>query len=580
MNKYYLTITLLLLSISFTSFSQSADWQLKIDPVVLQKLQINDKTEFVAILKEQANTATPNSFTKEEKGVYVFKKLTEIAKNTQEPILSLLNKLKAEYQSFWIINAVSIVGDNNILNQVAQLESVAQIIENAKYVMSKPIPSNQSVSNTLQRGIAWGVKKTQADAVWALGYKGQGVVVGGQDTGYEWTHPAINKQYRGNGTTVDHNYNWHDCVKTGGGSKCGANTKAPCDDQEHGTHTMGTIIGYDGGSNQIGMAPEAKWIGCRNMNVGAGKFSMYVEGFEWFLAPTDLSNQNPDPLKAPHVINNSWECPTSEGCNSSNFPAMEKAVENLRNAGVVVVVSAGNDGPSCSTIKNPSAIFTASFTVGSTTSTDATSSFSSRGPVTNYGPTKISPDISAPGSDVYSCIPGNSYKTMSGTSMAGPHVAGVVALVISANPSLAGNVDRIEEIIKQSAVKLKSSENCGGFPGSDIPNNAYGNGRIDALAAVKLAIGTVSVKDRIQKFINIKTYPNPFAEKITFELSHCKTNSTLQIYSLTGQLVNSITWQTPPSEYELDMSKQAPGAYFYEIKNGTDNFKGKIFKVK
>jgi subtilisin family serine protease len=259
---------------------------------------------------------------------------------------------------------------------------------------------------------------------------------------------------------------------------------------------------------------------------------------------------------------------------------METAVTNLKNSGVVVVVSAGNDGPSCSTIKNPPAIVTASFTVGSTTSTDATSSFSSRGPVINFGPTKISPDISAPGSDVYSCIPGNSYKTMSGTSMAGPHVAGLVALIISANPALAGNMDKIVEIIEQSAVKLKSSQDCGGFPGSDIPNNAYGNGRIDALAAVKLALLTVPVKNTATEFTNIKVFPNPFDEKITFALSNCKPNTTLQIYSLTGQLVNSITWQTPPSEYNLDMTEVVPGAYFYSIKNSTDNFKGKIFKVK
>jgi subtilisin family serine protease len=580
MKHFYRISTIFFLCFSLTSFSQSTDWQLKIDPVVLKKIQINDKAEFVAILKEQANTTTSNSFTKEEKGIYVFKKLTETAKNTQQPILSLLKDLKAEYQSFWIINAVSIVGDKKVLDQVAQLESVSQIIENAKYVGETTVSNTaQNIDDSQPRGLEWGIKKTQADAVWAMGYKGQGVVVGGEDTGYNWTHPAIKKQYRGNGTTVDHNYNWHDCVHSGGGV-CGADAKAPCDDQEHGTHTMGTMVGYDGGANQIGMAPEAKWIGCRNMNVNAGKFSMYMEGFEWFLAPTDLSNQNPDPLKAPHVLNNSWGCPTSEGCNSSNFPAMEKAVINLRNSGIVVVVSAGNDGSQgCSSINAAASNLTPSFTVGNTNVSDGISASSSRGPVTNFGPVKISPDISAPGSDVRSSIPGGGYKSMSGTSMAGPHVAGLVALIISANPALAGNVDKIEDIIQQTAVKLKSSQNCGGFSGSDIPNNAYGYGRIDALAAVKMAILTVAINNTSTSVTNVKTYPNPFDEKITFELTNCKTNSTLQVYSLTGQLITSKTWEKPPGKYVLDMSSFPSGVYFYQLNSNIDNFKGKIFKV-
>ncbi|MEO6901880.1 MAG: S8 family serine peptidase [Bacteroidia bacterium] len=581
MKHFYSISTIVFLCMSFSSFSQSAAWQLKIDPVVLQKLQTADKAEFVAILKEQANTTTPNSFTKEEKAVYVFKKLSETAKNTQDPIRSLLKNLKVEYQPFWIINAVSIVGDKNILNQVAQLESVSQIIENAKYVGETTVlNTTQNIGDSQSRGLEWGIKKTKADAVWALGYKGQGVVVAGEDTGYDWKHPAITKQYRGNGTTIDHNYNWHDCVHSGGG-KCGADAKAPCDDQEHGTHTMGTMVGYDGGSNQIGMAPDAKWIGCRNMNVNNGKFSMYMEGFEWFLAPTDLSNQNPDPSKAPHVLNNSWGCPTSEGCNSSNFPAMETAVMNLRNSGIVVVVSAGNDGSQgCSSIHDGASNLTPSFTVGNTNVSDGISASSSRGPVTNYGPVKISPDISAPGSDIRSSIPGNGYKTMSGTSMAGPHVAGLVALIISANPSLAGNVDKIEDIIQQTAVKLKSSQNCGGFSGSDIPNNAFGYGRIDALAAVKMAMLTVSINNTSTLITNVVAYPNPFNEKITFEFTNCKSNSTLHIYSIAGQLIMSKTWEKPPLKYELDMSSLPSGAYFYKLENDSDNFKGKIFKVK
>ena len=124
-----------------------------------------------------------------------------------------------------------------------------------------------------------------------MGYRGQGVVVAGQDTGYEWTHAAIRDQYRGwNGTTADHDYNWHDSIHSGGGS-CGSDSPFPCDDHYHGTHTMGTMVGDDGGSNQVGLAPEAKWIGCRNMNVGSGTPATYSECFEWFVAPTDVAGK-------------------------------------------------------------------------------------------------------------------------------------------------------------------------------------------------------------------------------------------------------------------------------------------------
>ncbi len=249
-----------------------------------------------------------------------------------------------------------------------------------------------------------------------------------------------------------------------------------------------------GGSNEIGMAPEAKWMGCRDMASGVGQLSTYLECFEWFLAPTDLDDKNADPDKAPHVINNSWGCPTDEGCNTSNFATLETSVNNLRDAGVVVVVSAGNDGSKgCSSINTPAAIFAKSFTVGATNSSDAIASFSSRGPVTVDNSNKMKPEISAPGVGVRSCVPGGGYQSMDGTSMAGPHVAGLVALIISANPGLAGNVDKIEEIIKNSAVKLSSSS-CGS---SGVPNNVFGHGRIDALAAIEEAVKVCNLKPKV-----------------------------------------------------------------------------------
>jgi subtilisin family serine protease len=239
------------------------------------------------------------------------------------------------------------------------------------------------------------------------------------------------------------------------------------------------MVGDDGGANQTGMAPGAKWIGCRNMNNGNGTPASYSECYEWFIAPTDLSDSNPDPAMAPHVINNSWSCPPIEGCTDPNV--LLTVVQNLRAAGILTAHSAGNSGSGCSSVVDPAAIYAESFSVGSTTNADTISSFSSRGPVLIDGSNRLKPDISAPGSSVRSTVPGGGYSTFSGTSMAAPHVAGLTALLISADPSLAGQVDELEEIIQVMAVPKTSVQNCGATPGSEIPNNTFGYGRIDAI---------------------------------------------------------------------------------------------------
>ena len=147
--------------------------------------------------------------------------------------------------------------------------------------------------------------------------QGRTIVVAGADTGIRWTHNALKPHYRGwDGANANHNYNWHDSIHDSVGNPCGNDSPEPCDDFFHGTHTIGTAIGDDGGSNQIGMAPGAKWIGCRNMDQGNGTPARYIECMEFFLAPYPLSctpNEG-DPTKAPDITNNSWGCPPSEGC--------------------------------------------------------------------------------------------------------------------------------------------------------------------------------------------------------------------------------------------------------------------------
>jgi len=253
---------------------------------------------------------------------------------------------------------------------------------------------------------------------------------------------------------------------------------------------MGIMVGDDGGANQIGMAPGARWIGCRNMNQGVGTPATYIECYQWFMAPTRIDGSDPNPAMAPDVINNSWGCTVSEGCTDPNV--LLTVVNNVRAAGIVTVQSAGNSGSACSTVNQPAAIYQSSFTAGATDSGDLIASFSSRGPVTVDGSGRLKPDIVAPGVSVRSSIPG-SYDVKSGTSMAAPHVAGLVALLVSANPFLANQVDSLENIIRQTAVPLTTSQDCGGDGPTDVPNNVYGWGRIDALAAYKFFQSTGSL---------------------------------------------------------------------------------------
>jgi serine protease AprX len=263
--------------------------------------------------------------------------LKKYADRKQKELITWLDEKNIEYQSFWIINAIHAKCDLSQIEKIAKRSEVKSIQFNIPLSYHQPIREEGDKERNTQ-SVEWGIEKINADDVWGLGYEGEGVVVGGQDTGYDWDHEALIEKYRGwDGSSADHNYNWHDAIHeidsgNTGDNPCGLNSPEPCDDHSHGTHTMGTMVGSNGGI-EIGVAPQAKWIGCRNMERGDGTPVTYLECFEWFLAPTDLNDENPDPSKAPHVINNSWSCPPSEGCDASfDFSTMALAIQNLESA--------------------------------------------------------------------------------------------------------------------------------------------------------------------------------------------------------------------------------------------------------
>ncbi len=190
-----------------------------------------------------------------------------------------------------------------------------------------------------------------------------------------------------------------------------------------------------------------------------------------------------DPARAAHVLNNSWGCPPIEGCDPGS---LLPAVRALRAAGIFVVASAGNEGPRCSSVEDPIAIYDAVFSVGAIDQDGNLADFSSRGPVTVDGSDRVKPDIVAPGVDVLSALPGGTYGPLDGTSMAGPHVAGVVALMWSAQPKMIGNIDRTEQILQETARPYEGMPS-GCFDGS-VPGDGAGYGVVDAYEAVKAAL--------------------------------------------------------------------------------------------
>ena len=384
--------------------------------------------------------------------------------------------------------ALLVKGSREVAEALAARPDVARIEGNPQIqnVLPQPIttveaPSQSETPDAIEPNINY----THAPQVWARGFVGRGLVIGTADTGVRWTHNALKSHYRGwNGTMANHNYNWHDSVHSGAGNPCGNNAQAPCDDNGHGTHTIGTAIGDDGMGNQIGMAPGAKWIGCRNMDQGNGTPARYIECMEFFLAPYPVGGTpaQGDPTLAPDITTNSWTCPPAEGCSVNTLRA---AVEAQHAAGIMMVVTAGNQGPSCSTVLYPPSFYQASYTVGAlTTGTDTIAPFSNRGSVTIDGSHRLKPDITAPGTDIRSSLntSDTAYGTMTGTSMATPHIAGAVALLWSARPEWRHDIDISRTAINDAAVHILNGACDGGH--SVTPNNTYGHGRVDILSVV------------------------------------------------------------------------------------------------
>jgi hypothetical protein len=427
------------------------------------------------ILKDQADLSSIRQIANiDERRTAAYQMLTQHANETQAGLRSALDDFGVEYTPYYLLNAIEVRGGTLVRLYLSTRPEVDRVIPSPRL---RPVGQYEAPvvmeNGSTTPGLQWNVKRIGADRVWSeFGVRGEGIVVGQSDTGVDVNHLALKETYRGN--TEGDDYNWFDPWN---------GKPSPYDDGGHGTHTLGTIVGQGG----IGIAPGAIWFGCANLNRNLANPALYIDCMQFMLAPFPQGGdplKDGDPARAADVLNNSWNCPELEGCDPN---ALLAAANHLRDAGIFVVVSTGNDGPNCGTVDAPLSLYDSVFSVGAMDQAGNMAFFSSRGPVTADGSGRIKPDITAPGVDVLSSLPGGGYGSNSGTSMAGPHVAGAVALLWSADPSLIGDIDGTEQLLIQAADPYTGNISVGCFEG-DIPNAAYGYGLLDVYESVKMAL--------------------------------------------------------------------------------------------
>ncbi|MFI7604368.1 S8 family serine peptidase [Micromonospora sp. NPDC049366] len=423
-------------------------------------------TTFLVYLKERAHLDQAARVRgADARAAAVHHQLRDTADRAQAGLRDLLRTKRAAYTSYWIANAVQVTGDRALLDTIAARPEVARIEPVRQYPVVTPKPGTNAAT-VATAAPEWGVTNIGADRVWdEFADRGEGIVVANIDGGVQYDHPALVDTYRGNNGdgTFTHDYNWFDPSGV-----CGADT--PCDTAGHGTHTMGTMVGDGGAGNQVGVAPRATWIAAKACERAFCSNSSLMLAGQWMLAPTDRNGQNPRPDLRPDIVNNSW------GGGQGDL-WYQQVVDAWRAAGIFAAFAAGNEGPDCNTADSPGD-YPTSYAVGGYNVANQVYEYSSRGSSGADG--GIKPNISAPGENVRSTWPGSGYQTISGTSMATPHVSATVALIWSAAPSLRGDVAATEKLLNETATDVDATE-CGGTPAN---NNVFGEGRLNAYQAV------------------------------------------------------------------------------------------------
>lgn len=417
-----------------------------IDPEVKEILESARPGEMASViftLKQQADLSKVSGVNRAARQRGVIRALQAQAEAGQKGIRRAIEAGEAKGEAaevayFWIFNGFSLKAVPGLIEELARRPEVQRVsleatIEHPELVMedAPPEPNLEAMG---------------APLLWELGLRGQGVVVANMDTGVSYTHPDLSQQWRGGENSWYDPYGEH---------------ITPYDFHGHGTWTMGVMVGRDAGGFAVGVAPEAQWIAVKILDdrMNATETAIH-KSFQWLLDP----DGDPDTPDAPHVVNASWVA-GHPGCDL-RFRADLQA---LRVAGILPVFAAGNYGPESSTDRSP-ANYPEAIAVGAVHNDGLIWELSSRGP-SSCEPDAIYPQVVAPGAGIHTTDRAGLYTYKSGTSMAAPHAAGLLALLLSYDPDLPEYV--------QEATLLSSVFDLG-LPG---PDNDYGYGRLDALAA-------------------------------------------------------------------------------------------------
>ncbi len=494
---FSLFIVLVFVLTSFSSVTTSSGIAQANDPIVtveqavLDEMQTKGSASYWIQFKNDVDLSPAYTMNWSDRGWFVYKTLLAQADATQAPVQKYLLGSKVDYKSYWINNSILVTSSTQtVLNDILKFDGVESIQARKTYILYEPDTSAAVLDNGLN-AIEPNLTHVNADDVWAMGIDGAGLVVANIDTGVRYSHQALVEQYRGNnGDTFDHNYNWF--------NPDDLTDDVPRDGNGHGTHTMGTMVGNDGGSNQIGIAPGAEWIACAGCPDGGCTDSALLGCGQFIAAPTDLSGNNANPDLRPNAVNNSWG-----DCGQTYDPWFAAVIDGWHAVGTYPIFSNGNSSncgysspPGLNTVGNPARSGNVTGVGSSGEQNGQYATHSNWGPTDNLdtvNPTdgfdEMKPQVLAPGVSIRSSTPGSDTEYQdgwSGTSMSAPHVTGLVALIWQAAPCLIGDYATTENLIESTAVDMTYEDGSADTP-TNFPNYATGWGEIDALAAVNYA---------------------------------------------------------------------------------------------
>ena len=412
----------------------------------------DEQIPIIVVMKDRVDLAQFENIDKRTKRENIITALKNKAAVTQTSVMAISRTRNAQkVKSLWIINGIAMKANPALIETLGSQPNVAAVQLDTVVTLPEPTVAAELAAPE------WNIQASGAPVLWSLGYTGQGVVVANMDTGVDVLHPDLAARWRGGSNSWFDPNNEHPVT--------------PYDNDGHGTQTMGIMVGGDSGGTTIGMAPGAQWIAVKIFNdAGATLNSTIHQGFQYLLDP----DGSPSTDDAPHIVNLSWTLDNPGDCSNE----FQEDINVFRASGIAVVVAAGNFGnlgefSSTSPANNGGAL-----SVGAVTNALGAATFSSRGPSACNG--GIFPSLTAPGIPINTSdltLGGTSpdpYLVVFGTSFAAPHVAGAMALLLEAHPTL--TVYEMEQALLYSATDL----------GASGPDDDYGYGLLDVSQAHSL----------------------------------------------------------------------------------------------